>query len=131
MKTLSIRMGIEDTDCNGVVYHPNYLKFMERGRCELLRSHGVDLRLMLEEGIIFVVYTAELNYLKPAFLDDVITVSTEIIKVGGASLDFSQTIKHAENREHIYCQGKIKVVCVNRELKPRALPIEFQVSTQN
>lgn len=120
-----VRVHYEDTDCNGVVYHPNFLKFMERARCELLRGKGVEFRKAMEEQILFAIHSVQLEYLKPAYLEDILEVVTIITKVGGASLDFAQTICCPEDRNYVYCSGNIKVVCIDEALKPRPLPKSF------
>ena len=117
-----LRVGYEDTDCNGIVYHPNYLKFMERARCEYLRHKGLSFQRAKKDNILFAIQSAQLDYLKPAFLEDMLEVETSLIKIGGASLVFAQSIRALHAPNIIYCVGKIKTVCINNEYKPRPLP---------
>src|SRR5829696_8690584 len=90
--TMSVRVYYEDTDFTGIVYHANYLRFMERGRSNYLRLLGADHRGLFEEtareapGFSFVVRRMTIDYLKPARMDDVLDVVTEPIEVKGASV---------------------------------------------
>ncbi len=82
---LHLRIYYEDTDAAGMVYHARYLAFAERGRAELLRDAGVPHdELVRDEGLIFVVRRIKIDYLRPARLDDVLTVTTEPIELGAA-----------------------------------------------
>jgi acyl-CoA thioester hydrolase len=83
-----IRVYYEDTDAGGVVYYANYLRFAERARTEFMREAGADHAGMLRDtGLSFFVRRCEVDYLKPARLDDFLQVETQIINVGGASLE--------------------------------------------
>jgi len=88
-----VRVYYEDTDNGGVVYYANYLKFMERARTEWLRSLGLEQdRLINEQGIIFAVRSVQVDYLKPALFNQLLSVSAEIIATGKASLTFKQEV---------------------------------------
>lgn len=91
---LSVRVYYEDTDFSGVVYHANYLRFLERGRTELLRNAGIDQSRLHEggTGLNFAVRRMALDYLKPARMDDLLTIETWIGDVRGASLGIGQRI---------------------------------------
>jgi acyl-CoA thioester hydrolase len=95
---LHVRIYYEDTDFSGVVYHASYLRFMERGRTDYLRLLGVDHRSLFEEtekeapGFAFVVRAMTLDFLKPAHMDDVLTVTTTPEDVAGASITLRQTV---------------------------------------
>lgn len=117
-----VRVYYEDTDAGGVVFYANYLRFMERARTEWLRSRGfIHERLAEKEQIIFVVKRVNIHYKKPAVLDDLLTITSNIIKIRGASLDFKQQI-HNEAGEAI-SEAEITVACVNiNTLKPEAIP---------
>ena len=90
-----IRVYYEDTDAGGIVYHSQYLNFAERARTELVREMGISQRVLLEEGegTAFAVRSATLDFLRPAKLDDLLTVETEVTAMGGASVELRQTIK--------------------------------------
>lgn len=90
---MDMRVYYEDTDAGGVVYYPNYLKFAERGRTEMLREAGTDHQsLKRDHGVGFVVRRCEVDYLRSAVLDDLLTVVTEVVSVRAASVDMVQTI---------------------------------------
>jgi acyl-CoA thioester hydrolase len=124
-----IKVYYEDTDAGGVVFYANYLKFFERARSEWLNSLGVDQADLLAEDIAFAVKSAQVDYLKPARLNDDIEVVTKIVKMTGASLTFEQTIyltstskintatsgKLASSQNIALCKALIEVVCLKLE----------------
>ncbi len=117
--TLAVRVYIEDTDAAGIVYYVNYLKFMERARTEYLRNIGFG-HYLLTEDYLFVVRKADIRYKQPAKMDDLLTVSAQIIKQGKASLQFRQTI---ERNGQLLSEATIDIACVDKHhLKPCALP---------
>jgi len=93
MQKISIRVYYEDTDFSGVVYYASYLRFLERGRTELLRSLGIEHSSLMESGIYFVVRAMTIEFLKPALMDDELGVITSMTALHGASLDMSQEIR--------------------------------------
>jgi acyl-CoA thioester hydrolase len=101
--TMSIRVYYEDTDFTGIVYHANYLRFMERGRTNYLRLIGADHRSLFEAtereapGFAFVVRSMTLDYLKPARMDDVLTISTVPQEVKGASITLHQEVRRGDD----------------------------------
>lgn len=123
--TLAVRVYYEDTDAGGVVFYANYLKFFERGRTEWLRTLGVDQSdLALRERRIFVVKQLDTRYIKPARLDDLLTIHSEITRLGRASIDFFQ---YATLDGQRLCEGNIQICCVDAEtLRPAALPHELK-----
>ena len=116
--TIPVRIYYEDTDAGGVVYYANYLKFLERCRTEWLRSvgHG-QADLLRNTGIAFVVRNVSLDYLKPARLDDLLTVSLEVEKITRSQIFFRQHIRRAnpdaDNGWDELINGKIQIVCVS------------------
>tara|TARA_R110000868_G_scaffold211604_1_gene461652 strand:+ start:164 stop:559 length:396 start_codon:yes stop_codon:yes gene_type:complete len=115
-----LRVYIEDTDAGGIVYYVNYLKFMERGRTELLRALGVEKPAMLEEGLMLVVASAEVKYLKPAKLDDELEVTATITRLARTYVVFEQKVMRAGE---CLAQGQLKVACVTpHTMRPTALP---------
>ncbi len=92
---LPVRVYYEDTDFSGVVYHANYLRFLERGRTDFLRCAGVNQSTLHAggEGLLFAVRRMTLEFLKPARMDDVLTVETRTAEMRGASLSIAQTIR--------------------------------------
>jgi len=126
-----VRVYYEDTDNGGVVYYANYLKFMERARTEWLRSVGVEQdQLIDKEGIAFVVRSAYVDYLHPAYFNDVLNVVTTIAEQRKVSLTFDQRIfrdatadPESAAESKTICQGKVQVACVDASsFRPRAIP---------
>lgn len=118
--TLSLRVYYEDTDAAGIVYYANYFRFIERGRTEFLRTLGHDQHAMMREGIAFAVRSVSAEFLKPARLDDLLTIETAIESLGKAQLLFSQRIRR---NEELLLDAKIRVACIDPlRGKPIALP---------
>ncbi len=93
---LLVRVYYEDTDFGGVVYHANYLKFIERGRTEALRALGVDQGALKAAGLVFVVRRMVADWLAPGRFDDLLEVLTEVTEVGGASVRMAQEVRRGE-----------------------------------
>ena len=108
-----VRVYYEDTDFSGAVYHANYLRFMERGRTELLRSLGVHQGQALGaahgEAFGFVVRRMEIDFLKPARMDDELIVETTPMNVGGASIDLNQRVLRDGE---VLVTAQVRVGCV-------------------
>ena len=116
-----VRVYYEDTDAGGVVYHSNYLNFMERARTEWLRHLGFEQTYLRDElGMVFVVQSAKIDFKKSARFNDLLTISSEIAKVGRGSFEVAQTITV---NEQLLTHALIKVVCVNpHTFRPVAIP---------
>ncbi|MGQ3887792.1 YbgC/FadM family acyl-CoA thioesterase [Legionella sp. CNM-1927-20] len=118
----NFRVYIEDTDAMGIVYHANYLRFFERARSEMLRQTGLPLTQLAALDYYFTITDIKLHYYYPARLDDVLSISTFIADKSSCSLLFEQIM---EAKEKLLCQANIKVVCVNKGMKPKRLPDNF------
>jgi acyl-CoA thioester hydrolase len=119
---LPVRVYYEDTDAAGVVYYANYLKFLERARTEWLRAAGFEqTRLLKERGLVFMVRAVQADYLKPALLDDLLTVVSQVERIGRASAVFSQRVRRGEG-EHAETlfDAQITVACVHWDRKKSA-----------
>jgi len=116
-----IRVYYEDTDAGGVVYFANYLRFMERARTEWLRRLGFDQSELRErQGILFVVKGVEATYLKPARLDDALTVQSRLLQPGRVVLRFEQTV---ERGSETLVRATSEVACVSAaSLRPCRIP---------
>ena len=119
--TWPVRIYYEDTDAGGIVFYANYLKFFERARTEWLRDCGVDQhQLAMQDGAIFVVKSAAIDYHAPARLDDVLNLTLSIEKLGKASVQF---VQQAWRGDVLLCSAQVKVGCVDAAtLRPRPLP---------
>jgi acyl-CoA thioester hydrolase len=114
----------EDTDAGGIVYYANYLRFLERARSEWLRSRGLSQRaLALDPGIIFSVVALEAQYRRPGRLDDMLAISCEPARDGGASVAFGQSIWRNDRDGELLLSASVRVACLDaRSLKPRRVP---------
>ena len=117
--SLPIRVYYEDTDFSGVVYHAGFLRFCERGRTDFLRLAGVSHTELGKEGYAFAVRRLEADFLKPARIDDLLIVKTDLVKLGGASLTLSQAVFLEE-----ICLFKllVKVAVIDGAGRPARLP---------
>lgn len=116
-----VRVYYEDTDAAGVVYYANYLRFMERARTEWLRSIGYEQSDLAERhGVIFVVRSAAIDYLRPARFNDTLQVSVELIKVGAGHID---VVQHVTRDSELIAEAAVKVACVGlRTMRPVRIP---------
>lgn len=120
-----VRVYYEDTDLAGVVYYANYLKFIERARSEMLRAAGVDqTRMKLERGLVFVVRRVEIDYRSSARFDDLLTIETRVLKLGGARVVLSQTVARSAEPQTPLATSVVEVACVNADGRPERLPTE-------
>ena len=116
---MQIRVYYEDTDFSGIVYHANYLRFMERGRTNHLRLMGADQHALFAEaqaetpGFAFVVRSMEIEFLRPARMDDVLDVVTWPLEVKGASITLAQEVRRGDEalvtaavRVAFICEGR-------------------------
>ncbi len=123
--TLPIRIYVEDTDFGGIVYHSKFLNYMERARTEWLISLGMDLHQLAQEDCLFAVRTANLEFLKPARVNQMIEITSKVIEHSPVTLTFEQIARNMEDKSCIYCQGTIRLVCISAGLKLRKLPKEI------
>jgi acyl-CoA thioester hydrolase len=114
----------EDTDAGGIVYHASYLRFLERARTEWLRAHGVaQRRLASEAGVVFSVVTLQIQYQRPARLDDLLLIDCEPQRIGGASFGFTQRIWREGQEHEPVASAQLRVACLDaRSLRPKRLP---------
>jgi acyl-CoA thioester hydrolase len=119
MKT-EIKIYYEDTDCGGVVYYANYLRFYERARTEHLAALGLDPKDMVGRDIMFTVVTANSTYLSPARYGDIIIVETAIIEISKASFTFGYKVYNKTTNE-LLNEGKTKIVLVGPGMKVKKL----------
>ena len=120
MHTFKTRVYYEDTDAQGVVYYANYLRFFERARTEALREVGYGQMKLMNEGLIFVVRNVEMQLLKPARLDDELSIITSLIKLGKVSFDFNQDVFVGKT---LVTQATIQCGCLDyQKFTPSSLP---------
>ena len=113
---LQVRVYYEDTDFSGAVYHASYLRFMERGRTNFLRLLGADQRALFEAtareapGFAFMVRSMQIEFLKPARMDDVLDVVTETEEARGASISLHQQVRRGDD---VLVDARVKVAFVS------------------
>lgn len=121
------RVYYEDTDHGGVVYYANYLKFMERGRTEYLRSAGIELdNVERDNGVMFAVTEANVRYLSPALFNDLLEVESTLTYARGARLTFKQQVwrlhRKKETRDTLLTDAEIKLACIDRAGNAKRIP---------
>ena len=121
---LEINIYYEDTDCGGVVYYANYLRYFERARTEYIKSKGISLAELQKKGIVFTVSRVEIQYLSPAHYGETLLISTEISEMKKASLTIHHVITDKKDGRTIVT-GTTKLACVNSTGRPTRFPEEF------
>lgn len=117
------RVYYEDTDLAGIVYYANYLKFIERARSTLVREAGVDQTALKKvHGLVFAVGEVQATYLRPARLDDELTVVTELKQSGRARIVFAQDVHRGEE---VLFTSEITVVCLAEAGRPARFPADI------
>lgn len=123
-----IRVYYEDTDAGGIMYHASHVRFLERGRTEFLRDLGIQHTALMDRDpratFLFIVRRMEIDYLKPARLDDLLTVTTELVELGAASLQLKQTLLRGED---IICRGLLTIAAVGPDGRPKRLSNDLRV----
>ncbi|MCE7914926.1 MAG: tol-pal system-associated acyl-CoA thioesterase [Nitrosomonas sp. PRO4] len=120
-----VRVYYQDTDAGGVVYHSNYLNFMERARYEWLRELGFNVKLLAEiHNVLFMIRSLEIQYVKPAVLDDLLNVTVTVKEIGRSRIAIFQEILCAQVK---LVSATVHVVCVGTEtLKPISIPMPLR-----
>jgi tol-pal system-associated acyl-CoA thioesterase len=122
---IPVRVYFQDTDAGAVVFHAQYLAFMERARSELLNAAGIDLaRLLGKHRVLFLVYQIVVKYHQPAHLNELLSVSAEVVKMGRASLVFRQRV---ERGGELLVEADVTLALVDRDrMKPARMPQELE-----
>jgi acyl-CoA thioester hydrolase len=117
---MDIRIYYEDTDCGGMVYYGNYLKYFERARTHYLEDRGLSVAELMKAGTIFVVVHAEVDYRSPARYGDRLTVETVVSDVTAASFTFSHVIRERESRR-VVVEGSARLAATDGNGKVKRL----------
>ena len=117
---MEIKIYYEDTDCGGVVYYGNYLKYFERARTEYLEERGLSVAGLMTEGTVFVVVHAELDYRSPARYGDWLVVETVVSGMTAASFTFSHVIRERESRR-VVVEGSARLAATDGNGKVKRL----------
>ena len=125
-----IRIYYEDTDSGGVVYHSNYLKYMERARTEWLRDFKVDQKSLKDNlNLIFFVHEIDIKFVRPAVFNDEIEVQTKLEKLGSVKIELEQKIFRSTE---ILIESRVVVASVNSfSMKPMRIPNEIKLLMEN
>ena len=120
-----VRVYYQDTDAGGVVFHAQYFAFMERARTELLNGLGLDLAQMADaRRLLFLVHELRARYHAPARLNDMLSVSAEVVKMGRASLVFAHRV---EREARLLVEAEVTLALVDRDrMRPARMPEELQ-----
>jgi len=127
---LTVRVYYEDTDFTGIVYHANYLRYMERGRTNYLRLIGADHRALFEEtekeapGFAFVVRSMTLDFLRPARMDDLLDIVTEPETVQGASVSVRQRVLRGDE---LLVEARVRVAFISGG-RARPIPLPLRIA---
>ncbi len=120
----AIRVYYEDTDMGGIVYHANYLKYIERARSDWVKTLGIDQNTMRQvDGLIFAVRRVEAEYLAPALYDDELEVETTTQSVTGARLVMDQMVRRGAD---LLFTAQITIVCITQAGQPARLPANIR-----
>jgi acyl-CoA thioester hydrolase len=123
---LPVRVYYEDTDAGGIVYHANYLRFMERGRTEFLRELGHDLAALRDSHAInWAVKRLAIEYVAPARLDEAVQVVTTVEALRGASVDLRQQVKRGDT---LLTDSTLTLVCMNAAGRAVRLPVDARAA---
>ncbi len=109
-----------DTDCGGVVYYSNYLKFLEEARTEFFAEKGFSIKELAHDGVLFVVARQEIDYKSPAIYGDVLDIKTNIAEISAVKIIFEHQLHNQDNQ--LITKAKTILVCVDENLKPSAIP---------
>lgn len=124
-----IRVYWEDTDAGGIVYHSNYLNFAERARSEFVRGLGIRQSDLAAEGFAFAVRRAEVDFRKPARLDDLLEVESTVDSVGGASMEVTQVIRRLDDGAELV-RLNVRLAFISLDGRPARLPVNLRQSLQ-
>jgi acyl-CoA thioester hydrolase len=121
---IKIKIYYHHTDSGGVVYYARYLDFLEEARTEFLANKGFLIKELISKGVFFVVARQEVDYKAPAFYGDTLTVKAKVSEVSTVKLVFEQEIFNQEDK--LLTKARTILVCVDKALKPQALPDELK-----
>ena len=117
---MDIRIYYEDTDCGGVVYYANYLKYFERARTQYLEERGLSVARLMKEGTVFVVVHADVDYRSPARYDDRLSNETVVSDMTAASFTFSHVIRERES-QRVVVEGSARLAATDGNGKIKRL----------
>lgn len=117
---MKVKIYYHETDCGGVVYYANYLKFLEEARTEFFAEKGFSIKELADSGVMFVVARQEIDYKAPGVYGDTLEIKTKVSEMSGVKIVFENEIFNQNNL--LISKSKTILVCVDKSLKPRAIP---------
>lgn len=117
---MKVKIYYHHTDCGGVVYYGNYLKFFEEARTEYFAQRGFSIKDLANSGTMFVVARQEVDYKAPAVYGDILEVSTKVSEISAVKMIFEHEVRNQNGL--ITTKAKTTLVCVDKTLKPKAIP---------
>ena len=123
--TIEVRIYYQDTDCGGVVYYGNYLRYFEQGRTQWLEARGSSVKAFMDAGILFAVVHAELHYRSPARYGETLTIITRLAEVRAASFTFAHEIREKASGR-LVVEGSARLVAVDNQGKLVKLPKDLR-----
>jgi acyl-CoA thioester hydrolase len=121
---MKVKIYYHHTDCGGVVYYANYLKFLEEARTEFFEERGISIKKLVQQGILFIVVRQEIDYKSPAFYADTLQIDTVVVSVSGVKIEFEYEIKNQDHK--VICTARTVMACVDAGFKPRGIPEEIR-----
>ncbi len=121
---MKIRIYYHHTDCGGVVYYANYLKFLEEARTEFFEDKGFFMKDLIKKEILFVVARQEIDYKAPAVYGDILEAKAWVSSSSSVKLEFEQEIRNQDGK--LINKAKTILVCVGKDLRPKAIPEELK-----
>jgi acyl-CoA thioester hydrolase len=121
---VEVKIYYHDTDCGGVVYYANYLKYLEEARTEFFAEKGLSIKDLAGSGTVFVVLRQEIEYKSPAFYGDLLQIYTRISHSTPVRIEFEHEIKKPDGQ--LVCFARTLTACVSNSLKPKPVPEEVK-----
>jgi len=117
---MKVNIYYHETDCGGVVYYANYLKFLEEARTEFFAEKGFSIKELADSGVMFVVARQEIDYKAPGVYGDILDIRTKVSEMSAVKIIFENEIYNQNNL--LISKAKTILVCVDKNLKPKAIP---------
>jgi acyl-CoA thioester hydrolase len=127
---MEVKIYYEDTDCGGVVYYANYLKYFERARTQYLEERGLSVAGLMKDGTVFVVVHAEVDYRSPARYGETLVIETVVSDVTAASFTFSHVIRERES-QRVVVEGSARLATTDGNGKVKRLDKEMVAALQS
>ncbi len=121
---MKIKIYYHHTDCGGVVYYANYLNFLEEARTEFFAQRGFSIKGLADSGTMFVVARQEVDYKSPALYGDELEITTTVGDISAVKIIFENEIRNQDGK--VTTKAKTILVCVDKNLKPKAIPSEIR-----